>query len=41
MKKYFSFIALFFLVASVCFAQGDFEKLQQEFEKMLKDPKNI
>jgi pimeloyl-ACP methyl ester carboxylesterase len=41
MKKYFAFIVFILLSAVICFAQGDFEKLQQEFEKMLNNPKNI
>jgi len=41
MKKLLALLVTFNLFAFVSFAQDDFAKLQAEFEKMMKDPKNV
>ncbi len=41
MKKNFVFAAFLLLFSFVVAGQNDFEKLQQDFEKMLNDPKNL
>ena len=41
MKKLLAVLVTLQLIAVISFAQDDFAKLQAEFEKMMKDPKNI
>lgn len=41
MKKLLSILLPVLLISISAFSQNDFEKLQQEFEKMMNDPKNI